>query len=62
MTGTEVTETSKPWGDRWQSAMWTWQAVFAGWLMWDELEPELRDAVVAMGIFEADRFLEIGTL
>jgi hypothetical protein len=48
MTGTEVTETSKPWGDRWQSA-----------LMWDELEPELRDAVLAMGIFEADRFDEI---
>ncbi len=59
MTGTQVTETDKPWGDRWQSAMWTWQAVFAGWLMWDELEPDLRDAVIAMGIFEADRFLEI---
>ncbi|MHC4538075.1 MAG: hypothetical protein ACYS6K_29455 [Planctomycetota bacterium] len=59
MTGTEVTETDKPWGDRWQSAMWTWQAVFAGWLIWDELEPELRDAVIAMGIFEADRFDEI---
>jgi hypothetical protein len=59
MTGTEVTETDKPWGDRWQSAMWTWQAVFAGWLIWDELDPELRDAVIAMGIFESDRFLEI---
>ena len=59
MTGTQVAETGRPWGDRWQSAMWTWQAVFGAWLMWDELAPDLRDDVLAMGIFEADRFLEI---
>jgi hypothetical protein len=58
-TGGGVTASGKPWGHEWQSSYWTWQATFSAWLMWWELSPPLRRAVLAMAIDEADRFLEM---
>ena len=59
VTGGGVTGSGRPWGHHWQSAYWTWQATFAAWLLWTDLPPELRGAIVAMAIDEADRFLEL---
>ena len=47
----------KPWGGSWQSAMWTATLSFGAWLMWDALEPELREGVERVLVSEADRFL-----
>jgi hypothetical protein len=33
--------------------------MFSAWLMWGELSPDLRRAVLAMAIDEADRFLDL---
>lgn len=58
-TGGGATASGKPWGHEWQSSYWTWQAMFSAWLMWGELSPDLRRAVLAMAIDEADRFLDL---
>lgn len=58
-SGGGVTALGKPWGHEWQSSYWTWQATFSAWLMWAELSPRLRQAVMAMAIDEADRFLDM---
>jgi hypothetical protein len=45
------------WGDAWQSALWAYNAGFAGWLLWDQLEDDDRALVGRMMVHEADRFL-----
>jgi len=47
----------KPWGNQWQSAMWARAAGMAGWLLWDDLDEDLQQAVARLVEFEADRFL-----
>jgi hypothetical protein len=59
VTGGGVTASGRAWGHHWQSAYWTWQATFAAWLLWPDVPPQLQDAIVAMAIDEADRFLEL---
>src|SRR5690606_14105697 len=45
------------WGNAWQSALWAYNAAFAGWLLWDDLAPDDRRLVERMVVAEADRFL-----
>lgn len=45
------------WGDAWQSALWAFNASFAGWLLWDQLPAADRENLAEMVIAEADRFL-----
>jgi hypothetical protein len=49
----------KPWGGSWQSAMWTATLGFGAWLIWDDLEPGLREGVERVVASEADRFLNV---
>ena len=58
-TGQGATATGRQWGSQWQSALWAWQAAFAAWLLWEDLPAELRQAVVAMTVHEADRFADL---
>jgi hypothetical protein len=46
------------WGDEWQSALWAYYAGFAAWLLWDDLSAADREAVRAMVVHEADRFVD----
>ena len=46
------------WGEHWQSALWAFNAAFAGWLLWDDLSPADRTLVERMVVAEADRFLD----
>ncbi len=48
-----------PWGDQWQSSQWASKVAVAGWLVWDDLDPNSRDDLARMLIHEADRFLEV---
>jgi hypothetical protein len=56
-TGTEKCTDGKPWGGSWQSAMWTATLGFGAWLIWDDLDPALRQEVERVVASEADRFL-----
>jgi hypothetical protein len=56
-TGPHTCTDGKPWGGSWQSAMWTGTLSFGAWLMWDKLDPELRQGVERVLASEADRFL-----
>ena len=49
----------KPWGDSWQSAMWAANMGFAAWILWDDLDPKLRESVEKAVTHEADRFLNV---
>ncbi len=57
VTGTGKCPDGKPWGNSWQSAMWTGDLAFAAWLMWDDLDAGLRKDVERVVAYEADRFL-----
>lgn len=59
ITGGGATASGEPWGHRWQSSYWTWHAAFSAWLMWPELTPARRNAVLKMAIDEADRFIDM---
>jgi hypothetical protein len=56
-SGTQKCTDGKPWGGSWQSAMWTGTLGFGAWLIWDDLDPELRKGVERVVASEADRFL-----
>jgi hypothetical protein len=58
-TGGQKCTDGKPWGGSWQSAMWTATLGFGAWLIWDDLDPELRQGVERVVASEADRFLGI---
>ena len=49
----------KPWGGSWQSAMWTGTLGFGAWIIWDDLNPELKQGVERVVASEADRFLSV---
>ena len=49
----------KQWGNQWQSAMWTRAAGFAGWILWPDLDDQMRLAVARLVEYEADRFLQM---
>jgi hypothetical protein len=57
VTGSGACQNGKKWGDHWQSALWTRSAVLAGWIVWDELSPDLKESLCRMLVHEADRFL-----
>lgn len=46
------------WGKEWQSAWWTAQTIFAGWMLWDKLSEVDRMNVYRMTVCEADHFLD----
>jgi len=45
------------WGTDWQSALWAFNAAFAGWLLWDHLPPADQERLARMVRAEADAFL-----
>jgi F5/8 type C domain/NPCBM-associated, NEW3 domain of alpha-galactosidase len=45
------------WGLGWQSALWAFNAAFAGWLLWDDLPAADRERLARMVRAEADAFL-----
>jgi hypothetical protein len=57
VTGSGACQNGKRWGDHWQSAFWARSAVLAGWLLWDDLPPDLRESLCRILAHEADRFL-----
>jgi hypothetical protein len=57
VTGTEKCADAKTWGNSWQSAMWTGTLAFGAWLIWDQLDTDLRTGVERVVASEADRFL-----
>lgn len=59
VTGTQKCSNGKPWGDSWQSAMWTGNLAFGAWLVWDKLDSQLQKDVERIIAAEADRFLKV---
>ena len=59
VSGTEKCVDGKQWGKGWQSAMWMANIGTGAWLMWDQLDPQLRKDIERVVTFEADRFLEV---
>ncbi len=59
VTGLGTCANGRQWGHGWQSAMWSRSTGLAGWLMWMELDDELKCAVARLVESEADRFLRI---
>ena len=47
----------KQWGNSWQSSMWAGTMGFAAWVMWADMDADLRKSVERVVAFEADRFL-----
>jgi len=45
------------WGNQWQSSMWARAAALAGWLLWEDLDKELKIDVARMLEHEANRFI-----
>lgn len=58
-TGTKKCRDGKQWGADWQSAYWTGTMGFGAWLLWDHLDPELKQGVERVVASEADRFLAV---
>lgn len=59
VTGTQKCVDGKQWGLNWQSAMWTGTFGFGTWLIWNDLDPELRKGVERIVAAEADRLVNI---
>lgn len=57
VTGLAKCTDGKPWGNSWQSAMWTGNLAFGAWLMGDDVDADLRKDLERVVAFEADRFL-----
>lgn len=58
VTGERPTDDGEPWGDHWQSALWTHALARAAWFVWDDLPADLRTGVRRVVAHEADRFVE----
>jgi len=58
VTGSQKCTDGKPWGNSWQSAMWTCDLAFGAWLIWDDLDTGLRHDLERVVAYEADRFLD----
>lgn len=61
VTGTQKCTNGKSWGatpkfggESWQSGMWTGTFAFGAWLMWDKLDPPLRESVGRVVAWEDD--------
>ncbi|TDE15060.1 discoidin domain-containing protein [Jiangella asiatica] len=52
------TNSAGGWGTAWQSALWAFNAAFAGWLLWDDLTLADQERVARMVQAEADVFLD----
>jgi hypothetical protein len=59
VTGTQRCPDGKPWGNSWQSAMWTGTFGFGAWFIWDNLDASLQKDIERVIGAEADRFLAI---
>jgi hypothetical protein len=57
ITGSQKCADGKRWGNSWQSAMWAGTLGFGAWLLWDELDADLRKDVQRVLASESDRFL-----
>jgi hypothetical protein len=57
VTGTQKCTDDVQWGNYWQSDYWAGMLGFGAWLIWDDLDPDLRSGVERVIAFEADRFL-----
>ena len=57
LTGTRKCTDGKQWGKNWQSGMWIGTMAFGAWLIWDDLDPDLRKDFERVVAFEADRFI-----
>lgn len=57
VTGSGACQNGQRWGDHWQSAFWARSAVLAGWILWADLAPDLRESLCRVAVHEADRFL-----
>jgi len=57
LTGKQKCIDGKQWGNSWQSTMWAGNMGFAAWLLWDDLDPRLKESVEKVVAHEADRFL-----
>lgn len=57
LTGTQKCVNGKQWGNSWQSTLWAGTAGFAAWILWDDLDADLRKSVERVVAYEADRFL-----
>ena len=58
ITGTRKCVDGKQWGNSWQSAMWAGNVGFEAWILWDDLDAELKKSVERAVTYEADRFLD----
>ncbi|MDH7482817.1 MAG: hypothetical protein QHH26_12705 [Armatimonadota bacterium] len=59
LTGKQKCVDGRQWGNSWQSAMWAGNIGFAAWIIWDDLDDDLRTSVERVVSFEADRFLHL---
>ena len=59
LTGGGRTASGRAWGHHWQSALWAWQTAFGAWLIWNDLDADVRRRVIAMTVDEADRFVDL---
>jgi hypothetical protein len=55
--GGKTCSNDQPWQNQWQSALWAHSAGKACWLLWDDLDPEMRWLAARMICDEADRFV-----
>jgi hypothetical protein len=58
LTGDRKCVNGKQWGASWQSSMWTGTTGFAAWMLWDDMDADLRKSVEQVVVFEANRFLD----
>ncbi len=56
---TEPLEWSGQWGDDWESSPWTADLAMAAHHVWDSLDADVRDGVLRVLAFEADRFIDV---
>ncbi len=56
--GGVTTNDNKQWMTQWQSALWANEAGKAAWLLWNDLDPNLRWLAARMICDEADRFVD----
>lgn len=57
--GGKLCTDKKQWKDQWQSAFWAHSLGKAAWLLWDDLDPQLRWLAAEMICHEADRFVGV---
>ncbi len=56
--GEQLCSDGKPWKSQWQSAYWAATSGRGAWLLWDDLDPQLKWLAARMICDEADRFVD----